>query len=41
MGSESPSELAERYEKALRRVEQLTLAIVVMSVIILILILIL
>jgi len=41
MESESPSELSERYERAMRRVEQLTTAIVAESVILLILIFIL
>jgi len=36
MGAGSPSDLEERYEKALRRIELLTYAIVAMSVILLI-----
>jgi len=41
MVAESPAELAERYEKALKRVEQLTTAIVAESVVLFILIFIL
>jgi len=40
MNGDSPSELAERYEKAMRRVEQLVSAVIAESIVLLVLILI-